>query len=133
VIFQKILKKLPGLEMLYVICLEMKRKPCCMKLAWFFNQSYTYICVCGTIFMGNPCMIGIMRCGFSLLQENEGATLIVTAQFSVASSRSIVLQFQEVCLISLIPIFIHIFLSSHNTAFWAIDCEYTMKSKKFFL
>ncbi|CAM6033431.1 unnamed protein product [Sphagnum compactum] len=30
-----------------------------------------------------------------LLQENEGATLIVTAQFSVASSRSIVLQFQE--------------------------------------
>jgi hypothetical protein len=25
VIFQKILKKLPGLEMLYVICLEMKR------------------------------------------------------------------------------------------------------------
>ncbi|CAK9238734.1 unnamed protein product [Sphagnum troendelagicum] len=30
-----------------------------------------------------------------LSQENEGATLIVTAQFSVASSRSIVLQFQE--------------------------------------
>jgi hypothetical protein len=54
--------------------------------------------------------------GFSLLQENEGATLIVTAQFSVASSRSIVLQFQEVCLISLIPIFIHIFLSSHKAA-----------------
>jgi len=48
---------------------------------------------------------------------DEGATLIVTAQFSVASSRSIVLQFQEVCLISFIPIFIHIFLSSHNTAF----------------
>jgi hypothetical protein len=62
-------------------------------------------------------MIGIKRCGFSLLQENEGATVIVTAQFSVASSRSIVLQFQEVCLISLIPIFIQIFLSSHNTAF----------------
>lgn len=30
-----------------------------------------------------------------LLQENEGATLIVTAKFSVASARSIVLQFEE--------------------------------------
>lgn len=30
------------------------------------------------------------------MQENEGATLIVTAKFSVASARSIVLQFEEV-------------------------------------
>jgi hypothetical protein len=97
-----------------------------------FSIKSTYIYVCGTIFRAILAWLGSGDVD-SLLQENEGATLIVTAQFSVASSRSIVLQFQKVCLISLIPIFIHIFLSSHNIAFWAIDCEYTTKSNKVFL